>query len=353
MLNSTRIRIQICLSLFLITIVSVELTVGKPPMSGGLVLTQQPAITIPKTHYGDVDEDLDKPESVIVSIPAEGEFYIGRDRIQRGDSELAEKIRDLLADALADQQKVYVRSPGAVRFANIRRVYNAMREVGFDRVGFVTQSVGSPPQNTVLETTLVIPDGVIVDPSDRITVPPRKVQPRPSVPPPPPPPRVPPPPPGRGPSRVTVPLGLSPSAIVVEVKSGAANAATVLVNTRPVKIEELTDLLADALEERISREIYIKPAREVSYEQVIDALDAIEGSGCEHIAMLIDEVAVPKTLLKVKEAGPPREVLRVSFRGVFREVKLFARFGESVLSWNPPRPSVSIQRRPRSQKRRR
>jgi biopolymer transport protein ExbD len=146
---------------------------------------RQGIVQLPKVenpHESAIDSD-----SLIVTVPTEGEFYVAGRRLS--SEILAATIRDELKDKPAQEQLIYIRSRASLRFNAVRQVLNIMREVGYDRLAFVVET-GASRREAALETQIFMPDGVKVDPSDHIKVPPPRPEtsPRPAPPPPPPPP---------------------------------------------------------------------------------------------------------------------------------------------------------------------
>src|SRR3989454_5694625 len=54
------------------------------------------SVALPKSKYPDPDPNIIKDTSAVVAIPADGEFYIGRDKVAQAD--IPTKIRQILKD---------------------------------------------------------------------------------------------------------------------------------------------------------------------------------------------------------------------------------------------------------------
>lgn len=65
-----------------------------------------PAVELPKARNASDDVGVGA-SSFIVSMPAEGEFYVGGQRLSIGA--VAAAVRDTLRDSRADEQRVYLK----------------------------------------------------------------------------------------------------------------------------------------------------------------------------------------------------------------------------------------------------
>jgi biopolymer transport protein ExbD len=125
---------------------------------------QRRTVQLPRAenpNEGDIDN-----QSLIVTVPAEGEFYVAGRRLTAEG--LAAAIRDELRDKPPSEQIIYIRSNAILKFNAVRQVLNIIRAVGFDRLGFVVATAESQ-REAALETQIFITPEVRVDPSDHIT----------------------------------------------------------------------------------------------------------------------------------------------------------------------------------------
>lgn len=95
------------------------------------------SVALPKSKYPDPDPNIVKDTSVVLAIPADEEFYIGRDKIARAD--IPKTIERMLKDKPAAEQVVYIKSSTNVKYGTVVSVIDAIRESGFDRIGLVAE----------------------------------------------------------------------------------------------------------------------------------------------------------------------------------------------------------------------
>ncbi|HKY05970.1 MAG TPA: biopolymer transporter ExbD [Blastocatellia bacterium] len=95
------------------------------------------SVALPKSKYPDPDPNIVKDTSVVLAIPADGEFYIGRDKVAQAD--IPKTVERMLKDKPAAEQVVYIKSSTNVKYGTVVSVIDAIRESGFDRIGLVAE----------------------------------------------------------------------------------------------------------------------------------------------------------------------------------------------------------------------
>ena len=73
----------------------------------------------------------------VIAIPADGEFYIGRDKVAQAD--IPTRVRNILKDKPAPEQVVYIKSGKLVKYGTVVEVIDSIRDAGFDRIGLVAE----------------------------------------------------------------------------------------------------------------------------------------------------------------------------------------------------------------------
>ena len=83
------------------------------------------------------DEDLDisKEDAIIVSIPDNSNFYLGKNPYPL--EELGEKIKNLMKDKAPDKRIVYVKSGVEVDYGTVVKAIDQIRKQDIDKVGLV------------------------------------------------------------------------------------------------------------------------------------------------------------------------------------------------------------------------
>lgn len=100
-------------------------------------LQQGITVAIPKGMTSpDVDPNIIKESSVVISIPKDGEYYLGKQRVQQAD--LAEKVDRMLKNIKNEQDHiVYIKSGVNVSYGEVVALINEVRKLGVDKIGLV------------------------------------------------------------------------------------------------------------------------------------------------------------------------------------------------------------------------
>ncbi len=100
-------------------------------------LQQGITVALPKNMTNpDVDPNIIKESSVVISIPNDGEYYLGKKRVAK--EELADKVDTMLKAIKNEQDRiVYIKSGVGVSYGDVVNVINEVRKLGVDRIGLV------------------------------------------------------------------------------------------------------------------------------------------------------------------------------------------------------------------------
>lgn len=94
------------------------------------------SVAIPRdTKWADEDALINKETSVIVAIPADNEYWLGKKRVSL--DELKTEVEKALASKKKEEKVVYIKSGVGVSYREVVRVINAVREKGIDQIGLV------------------------------------------------------------------------------------------------------------------------------------------------------------------------------------------------------------------------
>lgn len=100
------------------------------------LLQQGVSVNLPRdTISPDPDEEIAKDTSVIVAIPDNSNFYIGKDQYPLDT--LGEKIRDKMKDKAPAQRIVYIKSGVDVDYGRVVEAIDTIRKQDIDRIGLV------------------------------------------------------------------------------------------------------------------------------------------------------------------------------------------------------------------------
>jgi len=99
------------------------------------------------------DQKIIKESSVVISIPNDGEYYIGKQRVAK--TEVADKV-DRMLKAIKNEQDhiVYIKSGVKVSYGDVVGIINEVRKLGVDKIGLVADkrkgggAAGPPPPKT-------------------------------------------------------------------------------------------------------------------------------------------------------------------------------------------------------------
>jgi len=100
-------------------------------------LQQGITVALPKNMTNpDVDPNIIKESSVVISIPNDGEYYLGKEKLER--EQLADKVDTMLGKIKNEQDKiVYIKSGVGVSYGDVVNVINEVRKLGVDKIGLV------------------------------------------------------------------------------------------------------------------------------------------------------------------------------------------------------------------------
>jgi len=100
-------------------------------------LQQGITVAIPSNMKSpEVDPNIIKESSVVISIPNDGEYYLGKQRVTK--PELADKVDRMLKNIKNEQDHiVYIKSGVKVSYGEVVGIINEVRKLGVDKIGLV------------------------------------------------------------------------------------------------------------------------------------------------------------------------------------------------------------------------
>lgn len=100
------------------------------------LLQQGVSVNLPKeTISPDEDPDIAKDTSVIVAIPDNNNFYIGKEQYPLDT--LGEKVNRLMENKTPDKRIVYIKSGIDVDYGTVVNAVNEIRKQDIDKIGLV------------------------------------------------------------------------------------------------------------------------------------------------------------------------------------------------------------------------
>ena len=100
-------------------------------------LQQGITVALPKNMTNpEVDQNIIKESSIVISVPNDGEYYLGKQRIAR--EQLTEKVDTMLKGIKNEHDRiVYIKSSVGVSYGDVVNVINEVRKLGVDKIGLV------------------------------------------------------------------------------------------------------------------------------------------------------------------------------------------------------------------------
>jgi biopolymer transport protein TolR len=98
-------------------------------------------VTLPRGLNPDEDANINRESSVIVAVPSDGLYYVGRDLYE--DIPSLKEVVDKRMNALkpGDRRIVYIKGGTNVSYGQIVNVVNAIRDAGYQEIGLVAERI--------------------------------------------------------------------------------------------------------------------------------------------------------------------------------------------------------------------
>lgn len=99
-------------------------------------LQQGVTVAIPRDmNSPEVDPNIIKESSVVISIPNDGQYYLGKEQISK--EELGPRVDTMLKNKEDKDRIVYIKSGVNVSYGSVVEVINVIRQQGVDKIGLV------------------------------------------------------------------------------------------------------------------------------------------------------------------------------------------------------------------------
>ena len=100
-------------------------------------LQQGITVALPKNmNNPDVDPNIIKESSIVISVPNDGEYYLGKNKVAK--EQLTDKVDSMLKNVKKDEDRiVYIKSGVGVSYGDVVNVINEVRKLGVDKIGLV------------------------------------------------------------------------------------------------------------------------------------------------------------------------------------------------------------------------
>ena len=95
------------------------------------------SVALPQSKNPELDANIIKETSAVISIPDNEEIFIGRDKVALAD--IGTRIKSILKDKKPEDQVVYIKSGKLVKYGRVVEVIDEVRNAQFDRIGLVAE----------------------------------------------------------------------------------------------------------------------------------------------------------------------------------------------------------------------
>ena len=106
------------------------------------------SVNIPRDlNAPDEDADITKDTSVVISIPDNNNFYVGKEQFPI--TALGEKVQNMMKDKAPDKRIVYIKSGVDVNYGTVVEAIDVIRRQDIDKIGLVADKKkggGEAPQ---------------------------------------------------------------------------------------------------------------------------------------------------------------------------------------------------------------
>jgi len=94
-------------------------------------------VNLPKElNNPDEDQRITADTSVVIAIPNDGEYYLGKEKISK--DQVKEKVEKMLGNINKEEDKiVYIKSGVGVSYGDVVNIINEVRGLGVDKIGLV------------------------------------------------------------------------------------------------------------------------------------------------------------------------------------------------------------------------
>jgi len=107
-------------------------------------LQKDVSVAIPRDmDHAEEDLVINREDSVIISIPKDGDYYLGKKQMNLED--LKSQVEKALQNKKEEDKVVYIKSGVEVSYGEVVKVINAVREKGVDKIGLVADKKKKGP----------------------------------------------------------------------------------------------------------------------------------------------------------------------------------------------------------------
>ena len=110
------------------------------------LLQQGVTVQLPsEMNSSEIDPEITKETSVVISIPDNNQVFIGKDAYTR--DLLGEKIKKLMENKIPEKRIVYIKSGVGVNYGTVVDTIDIIRKQDIDKIGLVAEKKKGPAAN--------------------------------------------------------------------------------------------------------------------------------------------------------------------------------------------------------------
>lgn len=231
------------------------------------------SVNLPRgLRNADKDQNIDKPTSVVISLPNDDQIYVGTERTAAAKDELRFKLRQLVKEQAEPDKIVYIAGSSLNDYGTVVEICNAIRMQDVARVGLLANNAGMNLPGRFLVDLPAEPDMNL----DLSTL---------------------------KPNPLTLVVSVSPDLrLRLNMDDMGSVNDTLPLSKRLIQVfqmrrdmraykpgfETRTDLPED---ERVEKTITVKATRSIRYGDVMKVIDAVKGAGASPIVLQLDDLA--------------------------------------------------------------
>ena len=95
------------------------------------------SVVLPKSINSVEDQNINKETAVIIAIPADGQFYLGKEVIAK--ERLTEKVKAMMENRKIQDRVVYIKGGSMISYGSIVDTLSALRNARITRIGLITR----------------------------------------------------------------------------------------------------------------------------------------------------------------------------------------------------------------------
>jgi biopolymer transport protein ExbD len=189
-------------------------------------------------------------KSVVITIPTEGEIYVGNERLSV--KTVVDRVRERLKGRPPAEQTVYIKASRDVSYGYIVSIIDQLREAGIEQIGLVAERTKETPRAADRNARTQDQQPALPSqhqPADKFN---------------------------------------AETPFVVKVTLTTLGQLRVKINNRTVRLADLEATVRRQLADRQDKTVLLLAPMRVRYERIVHIVDALKGAGASPIGLQLD-----------------------------------------------------------------